>query len=410
MLSFKKSCVAFFAVALFLPLFFSCASVPSDGAASSGEIEKRPVGETQAAASKTAEPEAVSDSRITLLFAGDVMAHATNYRPGKFDRIWRDVAPLVKSADLAFANIEAPVSDTIPWNTYPQFNMHSEYVEAAIDAGFNVFSLANNHTNDQLLQGIKDTKKYFDSRAGIWACGLKDKPSDPISHKIIEKNGFKILFVAITELLNRVDASSYIDYYPSTQKKRAQLSSELKALQEKSGCDLFVLSVHTDEPEYVLSVTDGRKKFYRDLIENCKVDIVWANHPHVVKGYEEVEPSTSYAEQPGRKAFIMYANGNVISAQRQEPSFKKPETDWDNTGDGLFLRMELKKTADGKITIEKTEPFLITTYIAPSRQFVIKLLDDSFLDALDRAELSDWASYLRARRDIVNKRIGESEN
>ena len=72
--------------------------------------------------------------------------------------------------------------------------------------------------------------------------------------------------------------------------------------------------------------------------------------------------------------------------------------------------MELKKTADGKITIEKTEPFLITTYIAPSRQFVIKLLDDSFLDALDRTELSDWASYLRERRSIVNKRIGESEN
>lgn len=145
-----------------------------------------------------------------------------------------------------------------------------------------MFSLANNHTNDQLLQGIKDTKKYFDSRAGIWACGLKDKTSDPISHKIIEKNGFKILFVAITELLNRGDASSYIDYYPSTQKKRAQLSSELKTLREKSGCDLFVLSVHTDEPEYVLSVTEERKKFYRDLIEECKVDIVWANHPHVV--------------------------------------------------------------------------------------------------------------------------------
>ncbi len=403
----KKDFLNYFASALLLPLVFSCASLPSDDAVSSEKIEKQSGGEGQVAESQPAEPEVIPDSEITLLFAGDVMAHATNYRPGKFDRIWRDVAPLVKTADLAFANIEAPVSDTIPWNTYPQFNMHSEYVEAAISVGFNVFSLANNHTNDQLLQGIKDTKKYFDSRQGIWACGLKDKPSDPISYNIIEKNGFKILFVAITELLNRGDASSYIDYYPSTQKKREKLSSELKALQEKSACDLFVLSVHTDEPEYVLSVTDQRKKFYRDLIETCKVDIVWANHPHVVKNYEQVPASSAYSNQPERKAFIMYANGNVISAQRQEPSFKKPETDWDNTGEGIFLKMKLKKTPDGKITIEKTEPFIITTYIAPNRQFVIKLIDDSFLEALDRTELVDWAAYLRERRNIVNKRISQ---
>ena len=115
MLSFKKSCVAFFAAALLLPLAISCASVPSDGAASSGEVEKQSVGEGQVAASKPSEPEVVPDSGITLLFAGDVMAHATNYRPGKFDRIWRDVSPLVKTADLAFANIEVAL---IIYNIY----------------------------------------------------------------------------------------------------------------------------------------------------------------------------------------------------------------------------------------------------------------------------------------------------
>ena len=124
------------------------------------------------------------EEKITLVFAGDVMAHAPNYRPGKFDRIWRSIEPVVKDSAIAFANIESPVADALPWSTYPQFNMHSEYVESAIRIGFNAFSLANNHTNDQKLEGIRQTKKYFDNRKGIWSCGLKDKTTDPSSSHI----------------------------------------------------------------------------------------------------------------------------------------------------------------------------------------------------------------------------------
>ena len=90
----------------------------------------------------------------------------------------------------------------------------------AIRIGFNAFSLANNHTNDQRLEGIRQTKKYFDNRKEIWSCGLKDKTTAPLGYQIIEKNGFRILFVSITEILNRQDASSYIDYYPPAEKKR----------------------------------------------------------------------------------------------------------------------------------------------------------------------------------------------
>ncbi len=342
-----------------------------------------------------------TEEKITLVFAGDVMAHAPNYRPGKFDRIWRSIEPVVKDSDIAFANIESPVADALPWSTYPQFNMHSEYVEAAIRIGFNAFSLANNHTNDQLLEGIRQTKKYFDNRKEIWSCGLKDKTTDPLGYQVIEKNGFRILFVSITEILNRNDASSYIDYYPPAEKKREKLIGELKELNEKNKCDFFVLSVHTSEPEYFLTVSDERKNFYKNLIEKCGVDIIWANHPHVVKFFEEYEKSD------GKKKFIMYANGNTISAQRYAPAFDKPGADWENTGEGLLIRVSLKKTHDGNVFIDKTEPFIITTYITPSKQYVIKKLDDKFLDALDEAEICNWHNYLKERRKIVEERIME---
>ena len=347
-----------------------------------------------------------TESSLSLIFAGDIMAHKPNYIHTDFDRIWRDITPLVSSSDLGFANIEAPVANSLPWSTYPQFNMHSEYVEAAIKAGFSVFSLANNHTNDQYLDGIKATKKYFDTRSGVWACGLKEKSGDPLTYKIIEKNGWKVLFVAITEILNANDYSSYIDYYPSTEKKRAELLQELKALQEKAQCDLFVISIHTDEPEYILKVTENHKLFFRKIIEECKADIIWANHPHVVKYFEEVSASSFYTEASGqknRKAFIMYANGNTISAQRTNPQFSAPDTSRDYTGEGLIVKLKATKKSDGSILLSDYEGNLITTYITPSHQYVIKKLDDDFINALDRAEIVNWANYLRERKALEEK-------
>ena len=361
---------------------------------------------TKNASSDLSSQNAVPESELSLLFAGDVMAHAPNYKITDFDRIWRDIRPLVSSSDLAFANIEAPVANDIPWNTYPQFNMHTEYVEAAIKAGFNVFSLTNNHTNDQYLDGIKQTKKYFDSRKGIWACGLKEKSGGPLTYKIIHKNDWKILFVSITELLNRNDFASYIDYYPSKESKRNQLIEELKKLQDESKADLFVLSVHTDEPEYVIKVTESHKKFFRRIIEECKADIIWANHPHVVKIFEETAASSHYTQdlgQKNRKAFIMYANGNTISAQRTNPQFAAPDTPRDYTGEGLLLKLKARKMSDGSVILSDYEPHLITTYITPAWQFVIKLLDDDFIATLDRAELVTWAKYLTERKKLMEK-------
>lgn len=344
------------------------------------------------------------NSGLSLVFAGDIMAHAPNYRPGNFDKIWRDIKPLVSGADLAFANVEAPVADSIPWSTYPQFNMHSEYVEAAIKAGFNVFSLANNHTNDQYLKGMMETKRYFDTRNGVWACGLKENSGDPLTYKIIEKGGWKILFVAITELLNSGDFAGYIDYYPSTEKRRSQLIGELKGLRASSECDLFVLSIHCDEPEYELSVTENHRAFYKKIIEECGADIIWANHPHVVKPFEETAASTLYTEKLGqknRRALIMYANGNTISAQRTNPQFTAPATPRDNTGDGLILKIKAEKTPSGEVTLSDFEPHLISTYITPGYQYVVKMLEDGFIEALDRAEIESWAGYLRERKKIM---------
>ena len=91
------------------------------------------------------------------------MAHKPNFNMRGYNKIWESISGTVQSADLAFANIEAPVSKDLPYSSFPNFNMHPEYPEAAVSAGFNVFSLVNNHTNDQGLEGMRATAKWAET-------------------------------------------------------------------------------------------------------------------------------------------------------------------------------------------------------------------------------------------------------
>ena len=400
---------AIFLCSLFLSaaISFSLASCASSSGAPA--LEKDNISQTKGSKGHEKEEETAeikAKETLTLAFAGDIMAHSVNYKPGNFARIWRDIAPFLSDSDLNFANIEAPVADSLEWSSYPAFNMHSSYVEAAINAGFNVFSLANNHTNDQYLEGIKATRNYFSSKNGIWAAGLRGKSFGDMSYALIEKDGWKVLFTAFTEILNRPDYASYIDYYPSSEKKRLELKESLKALREKTEADLLVVSVHTDEAEYVRTVTESHRIFFRELISECGADIVWANHPHLVKTWETVALPEE-KENGLRQAFIMYANGNTISGQRTSPSFSKPHTERDDTGDGVIIKVRIRKDG-GKLSFEEIEPHFITTYITPSWQFVVKSLDSGLIRALDRSDLEKWADYLQNRKEILEQISRES--
>lgn len=339
------------------------------------------------------------EKQTHLLFAGDIMAHQNNYNFGRYDRIWLDVQDTVRAADLAFANIEAPVASSLPWSSYPNFNMHPSYIEAAITAGFDVFSLANNHTNDQGLEGIQETRKYFSSRTGIYSSGLKAKAKDDFSYTMIHKNGWKILFIAITEIVNRNDYTSFFNYVPPKGKEHEALFEKLKVLREKNPCDLFIVSLHTNEPEYKEAVTAHQKELCHGLVTKSNVDIVWSNHAHRVKPWEIVKKN----EADGRQALIMYANGNTISGQRTNPNFDEPDSERDWTGDGLFMNVTVSKTTDGKIEISELNPVFVTTLITPAGQYVLRTMDDDLSKSLFRAGMHSWSKYVADRKQLMEK-------
>ena len=164
------------------------------------------------------------------------------------------------------------------------------------------------------------------------------------------------------------------------------------------------------------------------------VDIIWANHPHVVKPWTVVKNS-KYAEnllvlkaqavtgmqdsnssaaqiKLSDSKLIMRANGNTISGQRWDPKFHKPETLRDYTGDGLLLNVTFSKKVytDSEhkklfqaIELKASQPCYITTYINSKWQFVIKKLDENFIGELKESGNKIWAEYLKARKKIMEQ-------
>lgn len=385
-------------------LFFSCGTT--------SQIIKEPAEDqplTQAPEPESQHKKHDKDT-ITLLFAGDIMAHSVNYYITTYEKIWRDVRDVISEQDLAFANIEAPIDTTKSAASYPSFNMTRKYVQAAVDAGFDVFSLCNNHTNDQyksgILETIKTTKAITEHTKetlgnNVYFSGTKETADSKLSaltYNYFDTNGWKILFLPITELLNRPDAADYINFIKPDEDSRKAFIKYAKELRQTNPCDLFIISIHTSEPEYTRNITEKQNQYYMDLLE-AGADVVWANHAHIIKDRKLVIDTKT-----GRDKLIMYANGNTISGQRTKPELtsKNPTSERDNTGDGLFYIVTMHREKDGSMKIKKCEPYFITTYINTANEYVIKPLNQSFVDYLYDVPRTNWAKYIE-RRIKINK-------
>ena len=349
---------------------------------------------------------------LRLLFAGDIMAHTQNFAMKDYSLIWDDVRDMVQDADYSFANLEAPVDKSKPFESYPTFNMQPSYPAAALDAGFNLISLANNHSNDQGSQGIKAT--------ALWAAQIEGRAPDkeafqgqnaarPVFFSGITEGGqmsfrqfhwheYKIAFIAVTELLNTWKNYEEINYVPPTKKGRAAFVQKIAGMKEALQPDLFIVSVHTSEEEYVLTVLPEVQKFYKDLLA-AGADIVVSNHPHVVR---PVELLGQKADKKIRKA-IIYANGNTISGQRRLLNYEEPEQIWNYTGDGRLFEMELAIDEKGFFALNYKTTFITAFTPQGERSPVIKRLDENFIKTLSENGQKKDSKYYQARLDALKK-------
>lgn len=70
-----------------------------------------------------------------------------------FTNTFQMVKPLIKKADLAFGNLELTFPGHPPYKGWPSFRSPDALATALYDAGFDVLTTANNHSNDGRTDG-----------------------------------------------------------------------------------------------------------------------------------------------------------------------------------------------------------------------------------------------------------------
>jgi poly-gamma-glutamate synthesis protein (capsule biosynthesis protein) len=263
----------------------------------------------------------VSQSTLTLALVGDVL-------PMDVRDPFRDtnVRGMLRSADIAFANLECPLS-TRGTPTPLKFNhkkrlLHREWVfraspEAATslsNAGFDVVSLANNHMMDYGSTALSDTLNALREN-GIAYAGAGKNSTAARRPAIVERNGIRVAFLSYVAA-NTLPGTKYFeastteaglpfvredkDGEPDVA-SRQMLREDIADAKKKA--DVVAVSFHWGQEFH--SQPSAFQRHLAHHTVDAGADFIIGHHPHCLQGVE------SYKDKP-----IFYSLGNFVFYSR----------------------------------------------------------------------------------------------
>lgn len=290
---------------------------------------------------------------ISLIMVGDALIHSAVYADAQtnnkydFKPMLTEIKPIIQNYDLAFYNQETILGGTnLGLSTYPRFNSPYEVGDAFIDAGFNMISLANNHTLDRGEKAIVNSRNYW-NKQDVLVSGSATSTEERNNIEVKEINNIKYTMLAYTTTTNGLTASQ--DYHVNIYNKD-QVKQDIESIKDKT--DLIIISMHWGE-EYNHNITNKQKEI-ATYLSNLGVDIIIGHHPHVVEPIEYIN-----------NTLVIYSLGNFISAQRGVERLT-----------GLMVSVNIEKTViqtQTSINISNPTAELIYTYSSgnPRKNFKV---------------------------------------
>ncbi|MFA5934103.1 MAG: CapA family protein [Candidatus Paceibacterota bacterium] len=254
--------------------------------------------------SPQAPPEPPKREDIVMTFVGDIMLDRgvkqsvmKNFN-GDYSKLFEKIG-FLKEADIAFANLEGPVSDKgADLKNLYSFRMDTEVINAINSAGFSVLSIANNHIGDWGLSAFTDTLSRLKT-AGIMPIGGGENKNEAETPKIVEKNGIKVGFIGFSDVgPNNLAAT---DTSPGILLANDPNFDSIIQNASKS-VDVLVVSMHAGV-EYEKDHSDRQEELAHRAIDNG-ARIFIGHHPHVIEDVERY-----------KKGIIAYSLGNFIFDQ-----------------------------------------------------------------------------------------------
>jgi hypothetical protein len=330
---------------------------------------------------------------ITLGFVGDLMMHSLNHAAADYRNLYREIEDLLQDDDLTFANLEFPVDPGRPYADFPRFNGTPAYLQAAVDAGIDVFSLANNHAFDGAEEGVLQTLRALD-RAGGRAgrpgerAGPRAHPPTPFAAARVEVGGVRIAFLAATQFLNLRGSGGRIAVVDYRDRRQADEFAALVGT-ESAACDVLVVSYHGGV-EYSKRPGPALDAFLTRLAA-CGATVVYAHHPHVLQAPRFVFAGTS-------RRIVLPSMGNFISAQAQ---YLDPRSgrgaEAPGTGESALVRVRVA-CGRGWATVIGVDAVPLALYWNGGGDMVVGRLSALAGSGTGRSSpASTWEAYYRGR-------------
>ena len=249
----------------------------------------------------------VQANKISLFMVGDALIHSAVYADASVGNNKYDFTSMlsefswVSNYDLAFYNQETILGGSeLGLSTYPCFNSPYEVGDAFVETGFNLVSLANNHTLDRGEQAILNSNLYWLNKKDVVTSGSYSSWDSRNDIPIYEKNGIKYVFLAYTDSTNGISIPSGKEYLVNVYSEE-QVKKDIDSIRDKT--DVIIVSMHWGE-EYSFSITD-RQREMANYLSNLGVNIIIGEHPHVVEPIDYIG-----------NTLVVYSLGNFLSAQR----------------------------------------------------------------------------------------------
>ena len=255
-----------------------------------------------------------------------------------FDESFQYVREILKKGDLVIGNLETMLSQSSPLTMQcytlegrPYLNSPVEFLDGIDYAGYDLLTLANNHSCDVGVRGLLETLENIDRynflRTGMFADESEER------YLVVDVNGIKVGIVSYASYYNTKDANFTEEgqevllnrYF--TDKAR----SDIKAAR-KAGAEYVIAFMHwgaenTHEPTYL-----QERNAYNAA--RAGADYIVGSHPHAIQPFDIVTTGT------GKEVPVIYSMGNFLSCMQK-----------DVNNDSLILQLNLERNEDGEVVL-----------------------------------------------------------
>ena len=302
------------------------------------------------------------ETSATFIAVGDALIHSAIYYNAQvnggydFNPIFTEVKDVIEQYDLRYYNQETILGGSaLGLSSYPLFNSPQEVGDAFMNMGFNLVSLATNHTLDYGVRGMNSSLEYWGKQEGVIAAGSYESETARTTPHIMEKNGITYTLLSYSTLTNGLTipkGKEYLFNLYSDEKVKA----DVERVRDK--VDVVMVAMHWGE-EYTHVPIYEEKKIAQYLAD-LDVDIVIGTHPHVIQPIDFIDDT-----------MVIYSLGNFVSSQIGPEKLT-----------GLMASVTIKKTVvDGDVTITLEDPAAELVYTKkPSYGVGYKLYPFSKLD------------------------------